>query len=68
VSKILDITDARIVGLKDEEKVRECMAAIKQVCKRYNCEIVPVITLFGSAGVQAGIQIVVNRNKQIGGD
>jgi len=58
VSKILDMSNAKIVGMGGEARAKECLAGIQHLCNQYGCEIVPVITLFGGKGVQAAIQVV----------
>jgi hypothetical protein len=64
---ILDMTDAKIIGMPGEARARECLAGVQHLCNQYHCEIVPVITLVGGRGTQAGIQIVPIEDKITGG-
>jgi hypothetical protein len=58
MNNVLDMSNAKIVGMTGEVRARECLAGIQHLCSQYRCEIVPVITLVGSRGVQAGIQVM----------
>lgn len=58
MNQILDMSNARIVGMTPESRAAECLALIQQHCKLYSCEIVPIITLLGGRGAQAGIQVM----------
>jgi hypothetical protein len=58
MSTVLDMSNAKIVGMTAEARAAECLAIIQQTCKQYSCEIVPIITLLGGRGAQAGIQVM----------
>jgi hypothetical protein len=57
VGQILDLTGAKIVGLSDKDRAKECTSVIQSVCDRYNCRLIPIVTIEG-ATIAAGFKTV----------
>jgi len=52
------MSNAKIIGMAPDQRAKECLAMIQQLCKQYSCTIVPVITFAGMSVADSGIQIV----------
>ena len=57
-SRLLDMSNVRIVGMEPESRANECLAQIKHILDVYNCGIVPIVSIRGDGGMMGGFEVV----------
>jgi len=63
----MDMSRAKIVGMKPGERAKECLAYMMQAAEMYRCRVVPSITIRGDGAIIGNIAVVANDEEKIGG-
>jgi len=63
----MDMNKAKNVGMKPDDRARECLAYMMQITDMYRCRIIPSITIRGDGAIIGNVAVIANNEEKIGG-